>query len=87
MSLYITEHAIERFMEKTNCHCPVAAEKKLAKMLAAATPVKKKRNVLSLINNGFKEVRYLLYSNWVLVVEAGRVVTAYQANPNSYVAE
>jgi len=75
----VGSHAVERFITRSKTKkTPEKIEKQLERMYQASREARKKDATNSLINNGFKEAKYFVRNNWVLVVVDAVLVTCYE---------
>lgn len=82
-----TKHAVERFMERTGIPSSARAETVLTIMLESAVevrhPLADRETAAKFVTPYSEKSRYALAdfggTRWVLVMEAGRLLTVYQA--------
>lgn len=64
-SLYVTQHAVERFMERSGCQSAAQAGETLLKMASRALPWRRDKNQWHC-------------SGWILVIDEGGVQTVFR---------
>src|SRR6187200_15634 len=77
---YITAHALERWIERTDCTTKAQARAQLKKLVAKATEVElaPRYQALALLNHDFKPARYLKFEKWIFVIsEEGGLMTIH----------
>lgn len=77
---FITTHALERWMERTECRNKTAARASLKRHIAKATEVELAPNykAIALLNHDLKPARYFKFDKWIFVVsEQGGLLTIH----------
>lgn len=72
----ITNHALQRFMERSNCKSEQKAMKTLRRLLSDGTPVILKPGyaALALMNHNYRDVEYLESGGWILVISEDKTL-------------
>jgi len=80
MELYISDHAIIQFLKRTKPDLFTDIKKQIISVVENGTEVKRKDNTVSLMNNGYREAKYYMKKEIIVVVENGNVKTSFMCN-------
>mgnify|MGYP003418750951 FL=1 len=78
----VSNHAIERFRERTGCKkSDISIQNKLLKFADLGKPAEfrtKGYATLALINHNFERAEYLMYNDWILVIADDCIITIHE---------
>jgi len=83
--IHILKHCFSNFstrLTQSSSNAPKGEKSSLeilCELLRDGRKVRRKNNVIQLINHGFKRTKYLFSEGWILIIEEGNILkTAYQ---------
>lgn len=82
----LSDHAIQRFKQRTGCKTDDKAKTALTKFLKRAQEVEleDRWRVIQLINHHYQDARYFRWQCWLMVVVNNTVVTIHTATANRW---
>ncbi len=85
---FITTHALQRWMERTDCTSKSQARTNLKELIAKSTEVElaPRFKVIALLNHDLKPARYFKFDRWIFVVsEQGGLVTIHSGTAKRWI--